>query len=300
MLGRTVMTGATAHSHSSGRRIRATAPARELVSHLRRRSWYGLPEGFRSRHRPAAENLFLKLVRQTGQPFGHDADRVYTYHIRKTGGTSLHRAFMALGGEDPIIVERRVAASLISRAKSGPYTFAAGNPRVIASGKYSYAWSHRCAEDLRLPGGTFTVSIFRDPLRRVISYYEYLIEGDSDDITYRVGAAERALARDGFSEFLARVPKRDLLPQLFMFSRAYSVGQAVDAAGRCSFIFCLERYDEGIASLAQQLGVPLKVRSDRITRHRADIPAAALDRLREMLEPEYDFFRQLGIGSGPP
>jgi hypothetical protein len=223
--------------------------------------------------------------------------RVYCYHVRKTAGTSLHLSFMALGGEDPYEVLRRVASDRLHRTVSGPYAYAAFHPKVLAEGAYFYGRSHRGYEDQPLPPGTFTVTVLRDPVRRVHSYFDYLVEGDRPGTPGAVRKRERRLAADGFDAFLARVPPADLLAQLAMFSARYDVAEAHDRIAGCSSVLLTEHFDQGLGSLATRLDLPLTVRQDRVTGRRSQLSDAQLERVRSMVAPEYELLEGLR-GSG--
>ncbi|HXW32943.1 MAG TPA: hypothetical protein VEJ87_00050 [Acidimicrobiales bacterium] len=220
--------------------------------------------------------------------------RVYFHHIRKTGGTSLQRSFLALGGEEPGDVLHRMAASRFNRTTSGKYAFAANQKTVLSQGFYFCGWSHVPAHAIELPPGTFTVSIFRDPLKRVLSYFNYLVAGDEPGTAFPVPERERRLAYAGFDDFLERVPKRDLLRQLFTFSQALDPEEAADRIRRCSFVFFNDSYEEGLADLAARLDLPLVIRHDRVTPKSVSPGSTQLERLRELLDPEYQLFRLLG------
>jgi hypothetical protein len=230
--------------------------------------------------------------------------RIYCHHVRKTAGTSLHLSFMALGGEDPLNVYRRMVATRLHRTISGDYSFAAFHRRVLADGAYFYGRSHAPVGRQFLPPRTFTVTVLRDPVERAHSYFDYLVAGDDPTMPGRpVGKRERAVARDGFDAFLERVAPEHLLAQLTMFSERFDVAEAEARIADCSYVFFTEHYVAGLSTLAERLHLPLAVHRARVTGHRSSLTDRQTERLRTKLEPEYELLRRLekggisGIGS---
>jgi hypothetical protein len=246
--------------------------------------------------------LYLEERRRPPPDYGIPGGfgRVYLYHVRKTGGTSLSRSFLSLGGEDPAAVERRITASVLGTAASGTYVFAGEVRRSLERGRYFFGWSHLPAYSLRLPQDTFTVSVLRDPVQRAISYYNYLVAGDDDTVIHTVKDWERSLAADGFHAFLDRVPRKNLCCQLHMFSPGFSVGEAAERLSRCSIVLASERLDEhGLAALSSRLGLALQPRHERVTPEKAELTAGEHDRLRGLLEPEYQLLAEIGLTTTP-
>jgi len=234
--------------------------------------------------------------------FPDGSRRVYCHHIRKTAGTSLFLSFLALGGEDPMDVWRRINSARLPRTISGPYGFASVHRMLLSEGAYLFGRAHRPVVEQPLPPRTFTVTVLRDPVARVHSYFDYLVAGDTPDSPGRVAEQERRLAADGFDAFLARVPDRHLLCQLHTFSTAMDVSEAVDRIGSCSSVFFTESYAAGLADLGSRLDLPLGIHRARVTGGRSELTDVQVERLRSMLEPEYEMLGRLAAGgiAGPP
>ena len=225
--------------------------------------------------------------------FPDGSQRVYCHHVRKTAGTSLYLSFLALGGEDPIEVWRRIARSRLHRTVSGNLAFASNHRTVLAEGAYFFGRSHRAAGAQPLPPSTFTVTVLRDPAARAHSYFDYLVAGDDPSTPGRVGAQERRIAADGFDAFLDRVPRRDLLNQLATFSEQFDISEAVDRIAACSSVFFTEDYAQGLKDLAGRLDVRLQLHRSRVTGSRSELTEAQAVRLRDLLEPEYELLWRL-------
>jgi hypothetical protein len=234
--------------------------------------------------------------------------RVYHFHVRKSGGTSLNRAFLGLGGEDPAVVHWRMRGPLHA-TRSHDLVFVAHDEVLLSKGQYFFGWHHAPAWAIELPPETFTLTVLRDPASRVLSLYRYLTDPHADEHQpFRAGRAERSLARQGFEGFLCRLPKRDLLNQLHMFSEAFDPEEAAARVAGLSAWFMTEQFGAGLDALNGRLGLQLQHRWDRRSRVDADLQNAQLAMLRDVLHPEYAFLEllqaqarnQLGRGpSGP-
>lgn len=251
----------------------------------------------------AAPQLLGQVAGTTRRlPLACDYDRIYLHHIRKTGGTSISVALMSLGGEDPVEVERRVARVRPHVTRTGDLVVAAHDRLALMSGGYSYGWSHMPAWKIRLPSRTFTVTVLRDPVARVVSLYRYLRDPTSDEgHAFAAPASDRAMAADGFDAFLDRVPTADLLNQLFMFSPNFDPAEAADAVAGCSLVFWLRDMDYGLGVLSDLLGIRLETDAQRSSLHPFRPTETQLERLRHLLRPEYELVSRLSplLEDGP-
>ena len=98
------------------------------------------------------------------------------------------------------------------------------------------------------------MTILRDPVERVHSYFDYLVAGDDPSMPGRVSRRERLIVQDGFDSFIDRVPVDGLLNQLAMFSDRLDVHEAADRIGACSSVFFTEDFSAGLAELGTPSG----------------------------------------------
>jgi hypothetical protein len=243
----------------------------------------------RSAVRPIQRAVRIRADRRlsAGTTISGGYTRIYHHHVRKTGGTSLNRAFLGLGGEDPAAVHWRMRGA-IHATRSGGRVYVAHDRRLVEAGHYFFGWQHAPAWSVDLPPGTFTVTVLRDPVARLISLYRYLADPRSDATQpFGAGRAERRLASAGFSRFLDHLPREAALRQLYTFSPSFSVEEAAEGVRACSAWFSTEDYQAGLPELGAVLGVALAARRDRRSvGHDVDFCAQA-DRLSELLAPEY-------------
>lgn len=239
------------------------------------------------------ERAYWREGRKYRLPGGYE--RIYLYHVRKTGGTSFTNAMLALGGEDAAAVKRRLVWPGITR--SGPYTFVGHYPPFVERRRYFYGWAHQPAWKVKLPPRTFTVAILRDPASRVVSLYRYLADPTSDgDDPFPAPAAQRKLAAEGFTAFLERLPPEELLNQLHMFSDGLDPDDAADRIrASCALVVTTDRLDRAIDAASRLVGRRLPVLHER----RSTLPFRPSPMqqrwLREALEPGYRMMDRLGL-----
>jgi hypothetical protein len=231
--------------------------------------------------------------------------RVYHYHVRKTAGTSLNSAFWALGGLDL----RAMSDSQV--LEGGGLRFVRSNRRLIEEGDYFFANSHQPAYELRLPPGTYTITILRDPAARVVSYYRYLLWARSNptareaepfigDVLAESAFLDRRLSlrrrEVAFRDFLDRAPAERLLTQLRMFSARLDPAEAAENALACSATCFTETYGRDLRRVAAELRLDLSERRERSFGERVDLSEDERLLLHERLAPEYAMIERVREG----
>ena len=222
-----------------------------------------------------------------------DYRRIYHYHVRKTAGTSLNSAFWGLAG-----LGLNEMAGTALREKDG-YIFVHHNKHLIEKGDYFFADTHLPAHALKLPDKTFTLTVLRDPVDRVISYYGYLMWAKTDPEAERREPAYEQLREEmrwlggSFADFVGNLPRDELLNQLYMFSPTFSVPEAVERIAACSFVGFTSSFASDVERLAQTLSLPLVVKSERRFGKKIVPPPAEVEKARSLLQPEYQLLAQL-------
>ncbi|WP_081599122.1 sulfotransferase family 2 domain-containing protein [Prochlorothrix hollandica] len=215
--------------------------------------------------------------------------RIYHYHIRKSAGTSLNTAFWSLAGLNLQSMGRRCQV-----CRKG-LIFVRHQPSLINQGNYFYGNSHNPAHRLQLPKETFTITILRDPLSRLLSYYRYLLyiknspQAKQQEPFYQEVSKEALNLGNSFQDFLDRIPQKTIIHQLKMFSKNGQVDEAVDRVLQCSIVCFTESFSEDLGRINQRLQLSLTERRDRSFAGTLDLSPADLAAAREVLAPEFEF-----------
>jgi len=213
--------------------------------------------------------------------------RIYHYHIRKTAGTSLNSAFMALAGETWKGVVGKINQSGSPRTCAKGLVFVSHHPALIRQGYYFFAHSHTPAHELEIPEKTFTLTILRDPVKRLASHYRSLLWYRQHNPARPILREEGSWLGNSFGDFLQRTPREHRDRQLYMFSAGYDVDEALAGICKCSAVLFTETFGDGMVELADQLSLPLEEKHDRRMNHTTEISDADLSAAREILDPEY-------------
>jgi hypothetical protein len=201
--------------------------------------------------------------------------------------------FLSLSGEDPDALYSLLVKTPSHRLISDEKIYAGWNTKIINKGSYFYAFSHTPVHELTLPSKTFTISCFRDPVKRVVSYYNMLMEFRRDGIDHPCMKNEGKHLDKGFDNFLDFLSKEHLLNQLYTFSSDYNINEAVDNVSQLSHYFFTDQFDEGIDVLNLKTGLSLKQVWIRKSNFSSPISDHSLEKLRGMLDKEYRFLDRI-------
>ena len=220
--------------------------------------------------------------------------RIYHYHIRKTGGTSLNHMMFSLGGDPGRKCYMALNRSDSGQGMSNGIAFANWKAPPIEQGNYYYAHSHTPMHKIDLPPDTFTVTMLRDPIKRFISYYRSLMHLKTNNIPHEGMKIQGPWLANSFGDFLQNIPKDYLLQQLYMFSKDYNVEEAFDnIVNRCSHFFFTENFTEGIVELSSRIGTKLTPIHTRKSTFDFEIKESDREYLRNLLQKEYDLIEKL-------
>lgn len=219
----------------------------------------------------------------------HGYKRIYLFHIRKTGGTSLNSMFLSLSNEDSNNLYTKLGQSPDHRLSRNGLVYVGWNTKYIKKGNYFYAFSHTPFHKLSFPEKTFTVSCFRDPVKRVVSHYNMLMNFSLNKINHPCMATEGKWLGNNFVEFLSKIPKEHLLNQLYMFSPNFDITEATSNVKSLSHFFFSDSFGKGVDEINKKTGLKLRSIHIRKAKYKAQISDDSLATLRDMLHDEYRF-----------
>ena len=153
----------------------------------------------------------------------------------------------------------------------------------------------RAYDGYRVRRYDYTITAIRDPLSRLLSHYRMLKEIHQSGDTYNKNPPDDPKwVINGFDYFIKKFPKQFLLHQLHFFSSSYNVDEAFNNITKCSQIIRTENQQEGFDQFALKSGIQLTEIVSGVTGIKEhDLSADQVEKLREILEPEYDFYEKV-------
>lgn len=219
--------------------------------------------------------------------------RVYFFHIRKCAGTSLISGLLSSTGADGSAAYAQLGGSAQGWIELDGRIIVGWHRHLINEGYYQFGFSHRPAHELKLPANTFTVTVLRDPVARLISHYRmlhYFKAHTPNDYAFQM---EGPWLGNSLGDFLGNLPREHLLRQLYMFSANFDVDEAAERIKSLDHVMYLESFGEGLAALGGRLGVRIAQVHEK--RYDFDIEITESDRqqVAELLAPEYDLLAKV-------
>lgn len=238
------------------------------------------------------ENYRCERLTKINQ-INHNFKRIYFYHVRKSGGTSLNQMFLSLNNQDGEKIYNRMLQSPTRRVIVNHKIFVGWNRKLIEQGNYFYAFSHAPEHKLVLPEDTFTITCLRNPLARVISHYKMLLEFKQNNIPHPSLKIEGTWLGNKFADFIDNIPKEHLLRQVFMFSQKFDPDEAFEKILKLSYFFFTEDFNAGVDELSSKLNLslyPVHVKKSSVS---FSITPTETEELSARLEPEILLYNKL-------
>lgn len=221
----------------------------------------------------------------------------YLYHIRKTGGRSIIHSFLALVANDPEIFYERLAKQPGHRLKKDNKIFIGWDTSTLKRGDFFFAFSHAPIHSFSLPRQAYSITCLRNPLARLMSYYNYLIDIKQaikeNPKHVHANMPDLAWAHDNQVQFLKDAPKQHLINQLFMFSKRMRPKEAANNISRIGLVLQTEDMLVGIKKLAQLTRLKLQPLHFGATKTKREFSDEFLDEAERILRPEFNLMQRL-------
>lgn len=169
---------------------------------------------------------------------------IHIYHIEKTGGRNLRNMI----AQKLVIsqgLDEKTAKSLVKSWVGGEFN---GIPKKIGDfwlgGKDSIIISNHENYYTVIPRpGEISITLIRDPIDRIISYYRMTL---TDISNYK---------QETWAEFVKNCPLNTLMRHLSMFSKTMDVDEAFNIITKLNYVIMLDDYEFGAKKLFKELNL---------------------------------------------
>ena len=219
--------------------------------------------------------------------------RIYHFHIRKCGGTSLNTAFSKFpnGNSNNYQI---VASQNENKAIFNNFPIVGWNLRHLKRGDFWYGFSHIEFERIfPLKKNTFTFSFLRDPIDRLLSHYNMIKDWEINNSSHPAFEKEGRWLGNSFSEFLEKIPKQHLQNQLFMFSNNFDINTALKNLKTIDFVGLVGRDEEKLLNYFREVfDINLDYFHTRKSKFNYKVDKKEMNLLINKLEDEIIFFEK--------
>lgn len=133
------------------------------------------------------------------------------------------------------------------------------NISLLEQGNYHYGCTHIPSWKIQEPSDTFSLTIFRDPIKRIISHYKDIMGRVERGEKHHFLKEESQFLGSSFTDFVDNLPPEKLQSQLYNFSRNYDQDEAINKIRSLDLILTLEDISNGIQNINNRLGIDLKL-----------------------------------------
>ena len=254
-------------------------------------------QAYKLKYSPIIEDLTANIIFKLNPiRFGPEKHmRILFFHSRKTGGTSLNHMFTSYFSDADYIASNFNNHSKRYRVIHKGFIVQASNISLLEKGNYHYGCTHIPSWKINEPSDTFTITVFRDPIRRVISHYNDIKGKVERGEKHSFLREESKFLGSSFTEFVDNLPPEKLLSQLYNFSKNFDIDEAVKKINSLNLILTLEAISNGIQEINNRLDIDLQI----VKRNKSksfNMPSTdEINYLSSKITQEIDLFKKLKI-----
>ncbi len=226
--------------------------------------------------------------------FSKKVHRVYHFHIRKTGGTSINLGVIQhILKNNPQETYSKLSANRFNlRQIINDRVIIGWDVNLINKGLFHYGFSHKPFDQIQLPKNTFSFTCFRDPIKRVLSHYNMLCYYRKNNLRPELKSEIKHLGAN-LIEYLNSMPKKHTMNQLYMFSSKFDVQIALKNIANLDHVIFLGKNGHDLTLLNAKIGIEISPFHEKNYGHKETITDNEIAYLSKFLEPECTFYNKV-------